>query len=198
MFLTWIGCLRCLENVNKNNIFFQMVRFDGDLLYVETTTSPTKHIQNKFPKFFKSWPHLDSRFDWSFHGLSDLHFGNHFKFLWRSWFIYIVSYGIQVSSCETCFLLILQTALWVLTFTLTVVFIQYSMVAHNQQMQHRSPGDWLHEAWIRRACIGVQIWITIPQNTWVFPKIEVPQNGWFIMEWKTLLKLDDLGGKPTI
>ena len=50
-------------------------------------------------------------------------------------------------------------------------------------MQHRSPGDWLHEAWIRRACIGVQIWITIPQNTWVFPKTdEKTQNGWFIME----------------
>jgi len=35
-----------------------------------------------------------------------------------------------------------------------------------------------------------QIWI------WVFPKIGVPQNGWFIME--TPIKMDDLGGKPTI
>ncbi len=26
---------------------------------------------------------------------------------------------------------------------------------------------------------------------WVFPKIGVPQNGWFI--WKTLILLDDLG-----
>ena len=35
---------------------------------------------------------------------------------------------------------------------------------------------------------------------WVFPKIGVPQNGWFIMEnpWKIQLKWDDLGGKPTI
>ena len=32
--------------------------------------------------------------------------------------------------------------------------------------------------------------------TWVFPKIRVPQNGWFIME--NLIKMDDLGGKPII
>ena len=32
-----------------------------------------------------------------------------------------------------------------------------------------------------------------PQNTnkWVFPKIGIPQNGWFIME--NLIKIDDLG-----
>ena len=31
---------------------------------------------------------------------------------------------------------------------------------------------------------------------WVFPKIGVPQHGWFIME--NPIKMDDLGGKPTI
>ena len=31
---------------------------------------------------------------------------------------------------------------------------------------------------------------------WVFPKIEVPQNGWFIRE--NPIKMHDLGGKPTI
>ena len=29
---------------------------------------------------------------------------------------------------------------------------------------------------------------------WMFPKIGVPQNGWFIME--TPIKIHDLGGQP--
>ena len=30
------------------------------------------------------------------------------------------------------------------------------------------------------------------KQKWVFPKLGVPQNGWFIME--NLIKMDDLGG----
>ena len=36
-------------------------------------------------------------------------------------------------------------------------------------------------------CIYIYIYICI----WVFPKIRVPQNGWFIMEHP--IKMDDLG-----
>ena len=31
---------------------------------------------------------------------------------------------------------------------------------------------------------------------WGFPKMVVPQNGWFLLE--NPIKMDDLGGKPTI
>ena len=34
------------------------------------------------------------------------------------------------------------------------------------------------------------------EHFWVFPKIVVPQNGWFILE--NPIKMDDLGGKATI
>ena len=35
------------------------------------------------------------------------------------------------------------------------------------------------------------MYIYTPIPTWVFPKIEVPQNGWFIMD--KMIKMDDLG-----
>ena len=35
------------------------------------------------------------------------------------------------------------------------------------------------------------VFIGSAQNIWVFPKIVVPQNGWFIMEFP--FKMDDLG-----
>ena len=37
------------------------------------------------------------------------------------------------------------------------------------------------------------------KKPWVFPKIGVSQNGWFIMIiMENPIEMDDLGGKPTI
>ena len=43
---------------------------------------------------------------------------------------------------------------------------------------------------------SVVAWLSSPKHKWVFPKIGVPKNRWFIME--NPLQLDDFGGKPTI
>ena len=43
---------------------------------------------------------------------------------------------------------------------------------------------------------NVVVLVIYSRFIWLFPKIGVPQNGWFIME--NHYKMDDLGGKPTI
>ena len=45
-------------------------------------------------------------------------------------------------------------------------------------------------------CRSVPFYSKLKRFRWGVPKIMVPQNGWFIME--NPIKMDDLGGKPTI
>ena len=65
-----------------------------------------------------------------------------------------------------------------------VPFQQSSLVGHTRDLYKKG---WL---WYSPHNWGASITI------WVFPKIGVPQNGWFIME--NPIKMDHLGGKPTI
>ena len=65
---------------------------------------------------------------------------------------------------------------------------QSTMKTHHSMGTHNLHSQNLYFSWFWGPKVNIYIYI------WVFPKIRVPQNGWFIVE--NPIKMDDLGVFP--
>ena len=52
---------------------------------------------------------------------------------------------------------------------------------------------WRNRIFVYLTCVCLWLGVDFSGGIWVFPKIGVPQNGWFIIE--NPIKMDDFGGK---
>ena len=118
-----------------------------------------------------SWSGLDSRFEWPIKmaNWSDLHFGNHFRTLWRSWFIsYTITYSIQVYMWN-----VLPTN--PASCTLSLVFFSRCCCFHSIFNGRAKPAKATSLSWL-----GFKYGSPFPQNTWMLVE-EILLIRWYVV-----------------
>ena len=80
--------------------------------------------------------------------------------------------------------------------------VEYGILNHSNTLKAIFPFDWHHKKVTTEVSVALLKWLLSSlqrsgfefagiQAIWVFPKIMVPQNRWFIME--NPIRMDDLG-----